>query len=45
MPSFRTGDTLTLTTGAIPGSTLVTADVYIATQLPECSPLTCFLFW
>jgi hypothetical protein len=43
--TFRTGEQLTLTAVATPGSIPVTADVYIALQLPGCTSLTCILFW
>lgn len=50
-PSVHKGDTLTLTAIATPGPTpvtadvSVTADVYIALQLPGCTSLACILFW
>lgn len=44
-PSFRTGNTLTLSAVSTPGPTPVTADVYIALQPPGCTSLACALFW
>lgn len=43
--SFRTGDTLALTARVIPGSTPITADIYIALQVPGCTSLACSLYW
>ncbi|SBT04896.1 exported hypothetical protein [Candidatus Accumulibacter aalborgensis] len=42
---LRTGNTLTLSARATPGSSAVVADVYIALQFPGCVSLACVQFW
>ena len=43
--SLRTGDTLTLSARAVPGTAPTNADVYILLQLPGCATLACSLYW